>query len=239
MEAMIFAAGLGTRLYPITKDKPKALAPFLNGTLLEFNLKNLAAQGIHHFIINTHHFGDKIVEYLERNKNFGLSIDLSPEEELLDTAGGMAKARQYLSNDTSPVLLYNVDVITDLDIQVMLYDHRLNKYDVTLATRQRPTSRYLLFDENAALCGWHNIKTGEIKPPDLTPRLYTPRAFSGIQILSKKAMHHLEKDRKYSLIDFYLEQMHRLKIKSYSHDDNYWFDCGKADRLTEAEDRLS
>jgi NDP-sugar pyrophosphorylase family protein len=238
MEAMIFAAGLGTRLYPVTRDRPKALAPLLNGTLLEYNLKNLAAQGIEHFIINTHHFADKIVEYLDFHDNFGLSIDLSFEEELLDTAGGMAKAKKYLRQKNTPVLLYNVDVITNLSLKELLKQHNQMGNDVTLVLRDRPTSRYLLFDSGGLLSGWQNVETGKLKPSHTNPEVHYPKAFSGIQLFSPKVMALLESGRKYSLIDFYLEQMTHLKIGAFSHDHNYWFDCGKPESLQEAQDKL-
>ena len=235
MNAMLFAAGLGTRLYPITKDRPKALAPFAGTTLLAYNLRQLAEQGITRFVINTHHFSGMIRNYLEQHQYFGLDVKISEEPILLDTAGGLEKAAPLFDFDDLPILLYNVDVVSDLNVANMLTVHHEQKASVTLAVRQRESSRFLLFDQNDLLSGWENQKTG-------VQRLVRPEAsnwhrlaFSGIHLVETSVLRHLEAGRKYSLTDFYLEQMARIPIKAYLHDEDHWFDCGKIEDLRAAE----
>jgi len=233
MKAMIFAAGLGTRLYPITKDKPKALAPFLNDTLLSYNLKNLAKQGITEFVINTHHFAHKIEEYLLENNNFGLDIKLSYEEELLDTAGGLAFAANLLGN-TDDILLYNVDVVSNIDIMKMYNIHKENNNFATLAVRNRSTSRYLLFDNSDKLIGWRNINNGdEIWCNEKTENAQQ-FAFSGVHWVNNAILKQLEV-KKQSIVPFYLEKGENNSIMAYQHDIDYWFDCGKIESLKQAE----
>jgi NDP-sugar pyrophosphorylase family protein len=235
MDSMLFAAGLGTRLYPLTKDLPKALAPFQGGTLLRHNLEYLAGCGIDHFVINTHHFAGKIRSYLEENDHFGLSIELSYEPELLDTAGGLARAASLFRNTDQPILLYNTDVICNLQLRALVRHHRKQKNDVTLAVRKRSGSRYLYFNEEGRLAGWKDLRTGDTRPAGFssTPAT-TALAFSGIQLISPDVIQKLEDGRIYSLIDLYLEQMTLWQIGAYRHDDEYWFDCGKPETLQEA-----
>jgi NDP-sugar pyrophosphorylase family protein len=238
MEAMIFSAGLGTRLYPVSKDRPKALAPFNGETLLSYNLNYLASQGIDHFVINTHHFATKIAEYLDQNDNFGLDIKLSYEPVLLDTAGGIAHALHFFNRYDTPVLFYNVDVITNISINSMLGIHETLENDATLAVRNRKTSRYLLFDNNERLAAWKNQHTSEFRPKGFKVTNEKSMAFSGIQLISRNVLANFEQNRVYSLIDFYLENMDQLKIGAYHHDSDYWFDCGKPDTLHEAEEHI-
>jgi len=159
MQAMIFAAGLGTRLYPITHDKPKALAPFMGTTLLHYNLKFLSQQGVSHFVINTHHFQEKIESYLAKNDFFGLNISLSKEKILMDTAGGLANAAHLFHADDEPILLFNTDVITNLNVARMAAYHISSRNEVTLAVRNRKSSRQLIFDECFRMNGWVNHNT--------------------------------------------------------------------------------
>ena len=236
MKAMIFAAGLGTRLYPITKDKPKALAPFLNMSLLAYNLKYLSNYGIDEFIINTHHFADKIEQYLLLNNNFGLNIKLSYEEILLDTAGGLAKASQYF-NKNEDVLLYNVDVITNIDIQRMYQLHLKENNKATLAVRNRDTSRYLLFDENNILVGWRNITSGEEIWCNESIDNVQQFAFSGIHWINTSLIKNL-KPEKLSIVPFYLNVGKESNIMAFEHDSDYWFDCGKIENLKLAENHI-
>ena len=233
MKAMIFAAGLGTRLFPITKDKPKALAPINSTTLLAYNLNFLAQQGISEFIINTHHFADKIEEYLKENNNFGLNITISYEEELLDTAGGLAKARKYFENDES-ILLYNVDIVSDIDINKFIEYHKANKASATLAIRKRETSRYFLFNNNSELKGWINKNTKEVKSCNSDISSFDEYAFSGIHIINTNFIKEL-KEEKLSITPFYLQEACESKIIGYKHDTDYWIDCGKIESLKLAE----
>lgn len=229
---MIFAAGLGTRLYPLTKDKPKALAPIGDMTLLEYNLKYLNSQGVDGFIINTHHFASKIEEYLSKNNNFNLDITISYEKELLDTGGGLAKVREMIDEDQ--ILIYNVDIISDIDIRKLVEYHKTKNSDITLVTRNRQTSRYLLFDEKNQMTGWKNEKTGEIKLCN-KDKEYQKSAFSGISIINTNLLEHLGKVEKKSIIDFYLKLCSDHNITTYKHDNDYWFDCGSLEKLEVAE----
>mgnify|MGYP000884082042 CR=1 FL=1 len=238
MQAMIFAAGLGTRLYPITKDKPKALAPFMESTLLEYNLRYLAENGVEKFVINTHHFADKIEKYLARHDNFGLNISISHEINLMDTAGGFAQALPYFNLKEEPILLYNVDVISNFDPGEMRRMHLEYEHDITLAVRNRETSRYLLFNADNGLCGWKNTKTGA-QIPEIIETETNSFAFSGIQMISPSVIRKFETEKVYSLIEFYLNEMLNCKIKAYPHDSNYWFDCGKTESLQKAENYIS
>lgn len=235
MQAMIFAAGLGTRLYPITKDKPKALAPFLDSTLLHYNLMRLSNQGVSHFVINTHHFTEKIESYLAAHDHFGLDITLSREVILLDTAGGLANAARYFDPDAGPILVYNTDIITNLDIRQMLKTHLREQNAVTLAVRKRDSSRQLLFDEQLRLCGWVNYKKAEKILREQPVFNSIELAFSGIHIINPEILFSIEKERIFSMITFYLEKMEALKIRAYRHDEDFWFDCGKPEDLSLAE----
>ncbi len=234
MKAMIFAAGLGTRLYPITKNKPKALAPFLGTTLLGHNLKYLANQGVSEFIINTHHFADKIEHYLKENDYFDLDITLSYEEILLDTAGGLVKAKKYFS-ENEDVLLYNVDVISNIDIVKMHNFHKINKAKATLAVRNRETSRYFLFDKQHRLSGWINKNTGEKKPSNYRQNNLNEFAFSGIHMVNMSLFQELNEEKQ-SITPFYLDNMDNNIIQAYEHNSDYWFDCGKVETLKQAEE---
>lgn len=230
---MLFSAGLGTRLYPLTADKPKALAPFMDTTLLAYNLRFLASQGINKFIINTHHFAEKIEEYLYNNEYFGYDIIVSYEKNLLDTAGGVAKIKEHVV-DEEHLLLYNVDIISNLNVASFLNYHKENNSDISLATRNRETSRYLLFDDNNRMQGWKNIKTEESilckEEKDLKML-----AFSGISLLSTSVIEKIGSPEKKSLITFYLDVCKEKKISAYIHNEEYWFDCGNIEKLAAAE----
>ncbi len=229
---MIFAAGLGTRLYPITKDRPKAMAEVNGVTLLEHNIRFIAAQGFNDIIVNVHHFADKVIGFLKSNSNFGLNIEVSFENELLDTAGGLAKAASFF--DTKDFLLYNVDVVSNIDLQKMLAHHQQNKAIATLAIRQRDTSRYLLFDKNKHLVGWRNKLTGDEIHLGAHKGEFREFAFSGIHIISPKMLPLLGEIRKHSLTPFYLDIAKENTIAAYAHNDDYWFDCGKPETLAQA-----
>jgi len=235
MQAMIFAAGLGTRLYPITHDKPKALAPFMGTTLLHYNLKFLSQQGVSHFVINTHHFQEKIESYLAKNDFFGLNISLSKEKILMDTAGGLANAAHLFHADDEPILLFNTDVITNLNVARMAAYHISSRNEVTLAVRNRKSSRQLIFDECFRMNGWVNHNTQSKKMSQRTTESSQAFAFSGIHLINSGLIRKIEQNRIYSLITFYLENMDENKIHAYIHDEDYWFDCGKPEDLEKAE----
>jgi len=235
MKAMIFAAGLGTRLYPITKDKPKALAPLGNITLLDNAIQYLSSFGYNEIIINTHHFADKIADYLKSKVFEEVKIEISHEEYLLDTAGGLAKAAKFFDNED--FLIYNVDIVTDIDLNKMLASHKETNADITLAVQNRKTSRYLLFEENNRMVGWINKATNDkILCIENTSELQE-LAFGGIHIMSPKILPLLGEERKWSLIPFYLQIADKQKIMGFEVDARtHWFDCGKIDTLKKAEE---
>jgi NDP-sugar pyrophosphorylase family protein len=238
MQAMLFAAGLGTRLYPITKDRPKALAELNGITLLEHNIRFLAAQGFNRIVVNTHHFADKVREFLESKNKFGLDIHISYEEDLLDTAGGLAKAAGFFTEEN--IVLFNVDVVSNIDLQKMMDWHIKNDALATLALRRRTSSRYLLFDAAMRLQGWRNTKSGEeiLCRPDIDSARLQEFAFSGIHIVHRRIFERRGPLRKHSLTPFYLEQAATEKIVGMPHDDDYWFDCGKPETLAAAANFL-
>ncbi len=233
---MIFAAGLGTRLYPLTQNQPKALAPFLNSTLLAYNLLFLKQQGIDEFVINTHHFAAQIEAYLSDNNNFGCDIKISYEPILLDTAGGIAQAYQ-LMDKAEDVLLFNVDVISNIDVQAMYRQYKTEDSKACMAVRKRPSGRQLLFHK-LKLNGWRNQKTNEeiIVNPDFTD--LTEYAFSGIHWINRSLIQQIPHE-KHSIIPFYLEAAKHSKITAYVHDSDFWFDCGELNKLKQAADYVS
>ena len=231
---MLFAAGLGTRLRPLTNDRPKALVAVHGKTLLQHAIEHLKKFGITTIVINIHHFGNKVLAELERHQNFGCDIIISDERDaLLETGGGLKKAAPHLQG-AAPFVVYNVDVLCNIDLQKMLDYHNKHQALATLATRNRESSRYLLFNQQEELCGWTNSKTGEIKM--LRPRPTTHNsAFSGIHIISPKLLDLIRQEGKFSITNTYLELAVEHKILGYPHDEDYWFDVGKPERLEAAK----
>jgi NDP-sugar pyrophosphorylase family protein len=235
LTAMIFSAGMGTRLYPLTEKLPKALAPIGNGTLLSQNIEFLKSQGIERFIVNTHHFASDIAQYLKENQNFGSEIIISHEKELLDTAGGLRKVYEFISMEKS-VLCFNVDIITDIDIDRLYQFHLSN--DISLAAMNRPSSRKLLFNRSGLLVGWENIKSGEIIINDGC-EVHRAMAYSGIAIIDTHLIKRIESGKKLSLTHFYLDLCKTAKIAAYEHTGSNWFDCGNMEKLQAAERFIS
>jgi len=222
MKAMVLAAGFGTRLRPLTDSRPKALVEVAGRTLLEITLERLRACGIDRVIINVHHFADMIVEYLEANNNFGMDIQISREESLLDTGGGLKKAGWFFLDDTEPFLLHNVDVISTIDFHSMTQYHRDNRALATLAVHDRPTSRPLLFDEHMQLRG---------RGPGL--------AFSGIHVISPQLLHKLTEEGAFSIILSYLRLASQgERILGFRADPCFWRDVGKLADLKDLEKAL-
>lgn len=235
MKAMIFAAGLGTRLRPITENIPKALVKIGNTPLLEFAVKKLVYYGFGDIIINVHHYPEKIIELLKVNKNFGANITISDESDLLlDTGGGLKKASWFFSVDES-LLIYNCDIITDLNLKSFYEYHIKQKSLCTLAVRERETSRYLLFDDDNLLCGWENRKTGEVKHARKCEKELRPMAFSGIHIMNPKAFELFPNKNVFSLIEFYLMIAESNIIKGFDHSCSRWADVGKPAVLEEKQ----
>jgi mannose-1-phosphate guanylyltransferase len=235
MKAMIFAAGLGTRLKPLTDNKPKALIELKGIPLLEIVINRLKASGIEKIIINVHHFADMIIDFLKKKNNFNLHIEISDERDLLlDTGGGLKKASWFF-NDGKPFLVHNVDVLSDIDLN-KLYQANINSASIaTLAVKNRITSRYLLFNEENILCGWKNTKTGETKISRQSYSSLYQLANSGIQIINPLIFQFLPEEKVFSIIDFYLTLSEKNKISAFIDSDSYWLDVGKKENLNEAE----
>jgi NDP-sugar pyrophosphorylase family protein len=230
MKAMIFAAGLGTRLLPLTEKTPKALVKTGGKTLLENVIGHLKKTGIEEIIINVHHFADQVVDYLSENHNFGLDITISDERQmLLETGGGLNKAGWFF-NDDQPFLVYNVDVLSDLDLMQVIAFHEDSKALATLVVRDRPTSRYFLFDDNNRLCGWTNKSTGAVRMSVATKKELSPLAFSGIQVISPRIFPLISETGKFSITDLYLRLAATEKIVGYVDNSSLWKDLGRVDR---------
>ena len=234
MRAMILAAGLGTRLRPLTDDRPKALVEVNGTTLLEITLRRLSTFGIEDVIVNVHHFADKVVDCLNKNDDFGMRVEISREDVLLDTGGGLKKAGWFFSGDETPFILHNVDVISTIDLTRMVRVHRESAALATLAVQDRETSRYLLFDEQNRLCGRKSERDGKeeiVCSADTVLAL----AFSGIHIISPRLLEMLTEDGAFSIINSYL----RLagtgeKIAAFRADEYYWRDLGKPENVSQA-----
>ena len=209
MKAMIFAAGLGTRLRPLTDNMPKALVPVAGKPMLQHVIERMKAAGFNEITINIHHFGEQIIDFVQANQQFGITIHISDERgELLDTGGGIKKARPFLDGD-EPFLVHNADILTDVDLHKLYQHHLTNNADATLLVSQRNTSRYLLFDNDNRLKGWVNKTTGEVKPQGFSynENKLSELAFGGIHIISPRLFHLLEGEQwqgKFSIISFYL-----------------------------------
>jgi NDP-sugar pyrophosphorylase family protein len=238
MKAMILAAGLGTRLRPLTNDRPKALVEVAGKTLLEITLRRLNTFGIRDVIVNVHHFPDMIVDFLKSHDNFGMQIAISLEEVLLDTGGGLKKAAWFFQEDSvgtdEPFLLHNVDVISTIDLGRMVEFHRQHKSLATLAVQDRETSRYLLFDEHGQLCG---RRAGGDQPDEIARPCLEHRAlaFSGIHVLSPRILPQLTEDGAFSIIASYLRlSAAGEKIAAFPADHDYWRDLGKPENIAQA-----
>lgn len=239
---MILAAGLGTRLRPLTDDRPKALVEIGGRTLLEITLSRLRKFGVGEVIINVHHYADMVVEYLRRNNNFGMRIELSREDVLLDTGGGIKKAAWFFLNDASPVeepfILHNVDVISTIDLRRMVRYHSENRALATLAVQERETSRYLLFDGQGQLCG--RRAGGDQKPEVVRPAEQVQMlAFSGIHVISPRLLDMMTEDSSFSIIDSYMRLAAQgEKILAFRADKYYWRDLGRPENIAKAAQDL-
>ena len=232
---MILAAGLGTRLEDLTKNKPKALVELNGKPILEHLILNLKSQGFNDFVINVHHFADQIEDFLKKNNNFNSNIEISDERELLlETGGGLLKAQQFLS-DTKNLIIYNVDIFSDIDLRQLISSHKKNKSLATLVVRDRNTSRKLLFDETNTLCQWRNYNTNEIKEAGIPIGELSPMAFSGIHIVNSEIFKHITETGKFSIIDLYLRLAKNHKISAFETQHSYWIDLGKPENILEAE----
>ena len=240
---MILAAGLGTRLRPLTNDRPKALIVIAGRTLLEITLAGLRACGVKQVIVNVHHFADQVVDYLRANANFGMRIEVSREDELLDTGGGLKKAAWFFQEDSAncdaPFLLHNVDVLSNIDLSRMLDTHKATGALATLAVQNRATSRYLLFDDHSALCGRRAGRDGnsELVRPCPSPH---PLAFSGIHVISPRLLSMLTEQGAFSIVTSYLRLAAQGKnVQAFPADEYYWRDLGRPENITQAEQDIA
>ena len=233
---MIFAAGLGSRLKAITVNKPKALVEVSGKPLLEYAIMYLKSFGISEVVINVHHFADQIIGFLQEKKNFGIDIRISDERDfLLDTGGGLKKAASLFSGSES-IILYNVDIFSNLDLNHLLSYHMQEKALATLVVRKRKTTRYLLFDKQLQLAGWKDLRSGEIKISRLESIDGAEEfAFSGIHIINPEIFNLITEEGKFSIIDLYLRLAQNKTIKAFVDDSKMWLDLGKPQQLAEAE----
>jgi NDP-sugar pyrophosphorylase family protein len=234
---MILAAGLGTRLRPFTDNRPKALVEVAGRTLLEIALRRLKNVGVIEVIVNVHHFADMILAYLRDNDNFGMRIEVSREEELLDTGGGLKKAAPFFLREGSeePFILHNVDVISTIDLPRMMQFHVERDALATLAVQDRQTSRYLLFDERGELCGRRAGRDGKeelVRSAGQSQAL----AFSGVHIISPRLFRKMGEEVAFSIITTYLRLAgEEEKIVAFRADEYYWRDLGRPENITQVE----
>ena len=251
MKAMIFAAGLGTRLKPLTDTLPKALVPLAGKTLLQWQIEQLKAAGITDIVVNVHHFPDMIINYLKENDNFGCNIQVSDEREmLLETGGGLRKAEALLGSDVKEfrssgegILICNVDILSNIDIPTLLQSYNPAEMGLVVVSK-RDTQRYLLFNEENRLCGWTNIATGEVRPTSFASSpnslMASRLAFSGMQVLNPRIFDCMDdivelKGEKFSLIDLYLNIAQKEILRAYIPENYRMMDVGKINQLSEAE----
>jgi NDP-sugar pyrophosphorylase family protein len=234
MKAMVLAAGLGTRLRPLTNDRPKALVEISGRTLLEITLARLREFGIREVIVNAHHFADMLASYLDDHQNFGMHIEISREDELLDTGGGLKKAAYFFRGSSEPFILHNVDVLSDICFRDMLDFHHQHHALATIAVQDRKTSRYLLFDDAMQLCGRKIEKNGSVEMARPAPHL-TPLAFCGIHIISPRFLDSMTEQGAFSIVQSYLRLASTgEKIIGFRADERYWRDLGTADNVQQA-----
>lgn len=239
MKAMILAAGLGTRLRPLTDHRPKALVELNGRTLLEITISQLMQFGVKEIIVNVHHFAQQVVDFLNSKNNFGIRIEVSREDELLlDTGGGLKKAAWFFLGSDEPFLLHNADVLSNIDLGRLLQAHRDNGALATLAVQKRSSSRQLLFDNEMKLCGRRIGRQGQ---PQIVGKsgVLQELAFSGIHAISPRMLDMITEDGVFSIIDTYLRLAEQGKnIAGFRADEYYWRDLGREDELKKAEDDL-
>ena len=233
---MILAAGLGTRLRPLTDDRPKALVEIAGRTLLEITLSRLRGFGVREVIINVHHRAEMIVEYLKKNANFGMGVEISREEILLDTGGGLKKAAYFFLGDSAekPFIVHNVDVISTIDLGRMVQSHIESQALATLAVQDREASRYLLFDQEFQLCGRRAARDSKaelVRSPEKMQSL----AFSGIHVISPRLLAMMIEEGVFSIINVYLRLAGQgEKIVGFRADEYYWRDLGRPENVKQA-----
>ncbi|MDR2065712.1 MAG: nucleotidyltransferase family protein [Prevotellaceae bacterium] len=242
LKAMIFAAGMGTRLKPLTDNLPKALVPIAGKPMLEHLVIKLKNSGFTHIVINVHHFAGMIIDFLNRNNNFGVDIYISDERDcLLDTGGGIKRATEFLQG-REPFLVHNVDIVSNVDLNDIYEKHCAKNSFATLLASERKASRCLLFNAGNKLCGWQNKLTGELKwsNPQISHNECTAYAFGGIHVISPEIFNCFDNYPEiFSIIDFYLLQANEKDIRAYIPQHLRLIDVGKHKTLSEAEKKYS
>ncbi len=238
LNAMLFAAGLGTRLKPLTNNKPKALVKLNGKTFLEHAIIKLKTVGVTRIVINVHHFAD-LVENFIRENDFGVDVKISDErEQLLDTGGGLKKAASlFIPN--APILVYNVDIFSNINLQQLLNEHNSNNALITMAVRNRDCNRCLYFNNEKQLTGWCNNQTGEIKQARADMAQSKPIAFTGIHVISPNLFSKIIETGAFSIIDLYLRLAKTEKIIAFADNSEIWFDLGTPQQLQIAENTLN
>ena len=233
MKAMIFAAGLGTRLRPLTNDRPKALVEFKGKPLLEHTIEKLRAVGVDEVIVNVHHFADKVIDF-SYSKDFGVKIIISDErEQLLDTGGGLLKAKNYLND--APFFIHNVDILSDVDLSAMLNEHKKRGGIATIGVRTVDSERYFMKNSDDLLCAWGNQKTGE-QIVSRHSEVMNTIGFTGILIIEPAFFDYINAGGPISIIDAYLKASASQDVYCFSCDDALWMDVGTPEALKEAVD---
>lgn len=240
MKAMIFAAGLGTRLKPLTDHMPKALVTVAGKPMLEHVINKLKSAGFDEIVINVHHFPGQIIDFLKENDNFGIQIHISDETNLLlDTGGGIKKAASFFAGN-EPFLIHNVDILSNVNLKALYDYHRTSGNDATLLVSPRKTVRYLLFNEENRLCGWVNKDTLQTKPEGFVyrPDVQKEYAFGGIHVISPTLFNYMgdEWTGKFSIMDFYLQTCQKARLGAYAKEDLQLIDIGKPETLAKAEE---
>jgi len=239
LKAFILAAGLGTRLKHLTENKPKAMVSLNNKPLLEHTILNLKSQGINEFVINVHHFASQIIDFLKEKNNFNCNIQISDERnELLDTGGAILFAKNLLE-DSENILIHNVDILSDINLKKLILFHIKQNPLVSLAVHKNNSSRKLLFDDKMQLCSWKNTLTGEEKIARKNNiENLTEFAFTGIHIINKDIFKFITEKGKFSVIDLYLRLAENKNIIAFETKYSYWFDLGKPETLSKAENQF-
>jgi len=236
MKAMIFAAGLGTRLRPLTDSCPKALIPINGVPLLELVIRRLEQAGVREILVNAHYFAEQIFEFVRQREPSAAVLQVSDERDLLLDTGGGLKRVEWFFNENKPFFVHNVDVISDVNLLELYYFHCAHSDALaTLCVLDRPSSRKLLFDATGALCGWEHQGRGERKmarTPD--DGAWQPLAFSGIHVISPDIFRYMPTSSVFSMIDVYLSAASTRRILAYQHHQGCWFDVGTPERLAQA-----
>lgn len=235
---MIFAAGLGTRLKPITESCPKALVEVEGVPLLERVIARLKRYGYTEIIVNVHHFADQVIDFIESKKRFGITIEISDERDLLLDTGGGLKAAGWFLRGKDPFLVHNVDILSNIDLDDFRTVHQHSNALVTLAVSQRKTSRVLLFNHNGMLSAWKNLKNDDTKWARLSQEPLRMCSFSGVHMVDPRFFDHVHEEGRFPIIDTYLKLAADHEIHAYYHDADLWMDVGKHESLEAAADLL-